>query len=370
MSRPWNRFRSFSLLTAGCLLTIAVSLTAISANAYAGPTVSLAATDAAAAEQGRDPGALSLTRNGPTNGPLSVNYTIAGTAANGVDYDRLSGTVTIPAKQTRATIVVRPMDDTVRDPSETVVVTLVPTSAYVLGTARTATIAIADNDSPLPVLIVIPNNDFYYTEYGTPRRELEAAGVPVVVGAGRRALSTPHPNSGQGPDGGRVMPDIDLATARASNYSAIVFVGGWGASQYQYAFPGTYSNAAYNATPAIRAAGNQLINDFVAQDKYVCGICHGVSVLAWARVNGVSPVSGRRVTTAAFNSPPNTIPQATEYRWHSLTNGAAQVFVGGSYGDPTTYADDVIVDGRLITAGNYDSALLFGRTIANRVLGR
>ncbi len=44
------------------------------------------------------------------------------------------------------------------------------------------------------------------------------------------------------------MPDIAIAEANASQYSAIVFVGGWGATQYQFAFPGTYANAAYNAT--------------------------------------------------------------------------------------------------------------------------
>ena len=38
--------------------------------------------------------------------------------------------------------------------------------------------------------------------------------------------------------------------------AAIVFVGGWGASQYQYAFTGTYTNAAYNGTVAIRSSGS------------------------------------------------------------------------------------------------------------------
>lgn len=370
MRRTWNQLRLISLLTAGCLLSVCVGLRSLAAQTSAAATLNISASAAKAAEQARATGTFTLTFNRATPAPRTVNYTIAGTAANGVDYDRLSGTVTIPAKQTRATIVVRPIDDTLRDPAETVVITLVPSSAYALGSARSATISIADNDSPLPVLLVIPNNDFYYREYAEPRRELEAAGIPVMVAAGRRTMSTPHANTGEGADGGRVMPDVDLAAARASDYSAIVFVGGWGASQYQYAFEGIYSNAAYNATPAIRAAGNQLINDFVSQDKYVCGICHGVTVLAWARVDGQSPLKGRRATTAAFNTPPNNVPQATTFQWHLATNGAAPIYVGGAYGDPNTYNDDVIVDGRIITAGNYDSATLFGRTLANRLLGR
>jgi hypothetical protein len=36
-----------------------------------------------------------------------------------------------------------------------------------------------------------------------------------------------------------------LGGADAADYSAIVFVGGWGSSSYQYAFSGTYYNSAY-----------------------------------------------------------------------------------------------------------------------------
>lgn len=363
----------FKQLIAGFFLTLVTMLTTQSVFAQAKPTVIVAATDANSAELRRDTGTVTVTRNGSTRAALAVRYTIGGTAANGTDYDRLTGSLSIPAGQTMATILVRPIDDTARESSEAVIVTLAANAAYVVGAAKAATINIADNDTPpapLPILIVIPNDDFYYTEYGTPRRELEAAGIRVVVGAGRRVLSTPHPNSGQGSDGGRIMPDIDLATARATNYSAIVFVGGWGASQYQYAFSGTYNNAAYNATPTIRADANRLINEFLSQNKYVGGICLGVSDLAWARVNGVSPIRGRRVTTAAFSSPSNNVAQNLTYRWHCEQNGAAAVFDGGRYGNTSTYTDDVIVDGRIITGGNYDSAQLFGRTLANLVLGR
>ena len=221
--------------------------------------------------------------------------------------------------------------------------------------------------TPLPVLIVISNGDFYYQEYADPRAALLAAGIPVVVAAGRRQFSIPHQNSGQpaGTNGG-VMPDIALADANATNYSAIVFVGGWGASQYQYAFTGTYTNPNYNGTVAIRDRVNQLINDFVAQDKYVTAVCHGVSILAWARVNGQSLLQGHTVTTAHFNSPTNNIPAANRYRWHSEVNGAT-VYTGGVLGDPTTRNDDVIVEGRIITGENFDSARLFGQTIAQRL---
>ena len=364
-----KRLKLLGTLTAGCLTAIALALGTTPAQAQTTPSVTIAVTDASAAERNRDPGAFRITRTGATTSSMTVRYTGSGTATIGNDFSGPTGSVVIPAGQTFASVTVTPIDDVFVEGIESVILTLATGTGYTVGAARTATVSIADNDTQRPALIVIPNNDFYYTEYGTPRRELELAGIPVIVGAGRRQMSTPHPNSGQGSASGQVMPDIDLASARATNYSTIVFVGGWGASQYQYAFTGTYSNAAYNATPAIRADANRLINEFLSQNKYVGGICLGVSDLAWARVNGVSPIRGRQVTTAAFSSPTNNVGQLT-YRWHMEQNGAAAVFDGGSYGNTSTYTDDVIVDGRIITAGNYDSAQLFGRTLANRVLGR
>ena len=38
-----------------------------------------------------------------------------------------------------------------------------------------------------------------------------------------------------------------LGGEETKSYSAIVFVGGWGSSSYQYSFSGTYYNSAYNA---------------------------------------------------------------------------------------------------------------------------
>ena len=296
-----------------------------------------------------------------------MNYALGGTATSGSDFDPLPGSIVIPAGQSAATITVRPVDDAAIDASETVIVTLAASGAYNVAATASATVTIADNDAVaqqvLPVLIVIANDHFYYQEYADPRRELEAAGVPVVVAAGRRQISTPHPNSGQGAASGQVMPDIALADASAANYSAILFVGGWGATQYQYAFPGVYSNGLYNGSAAIRASVNALIGAFVAQDKFVTAVCHGVSVLSWSRVNGQSPVQGHVVTTAHFNSPANNIPGATMYRWHSEVNGAT-VYTGGVLGNAAIRHDDVVVDGRFITGENFDSAALLGRTVA------
>jgi putative intracellular protease/amidase len=171
-----------------------------------------------------------------------------------------------------------------------------------------------------------------------------------------------------------VTPDIALRDADASDYSAIVFVGGWGSSMYQYAFEGNYANDLYDGDAATKTVVNDLINDFVDQDKYVAAICHGVTVLAWARVDGASPLEGKNVSVPWIGSP------AVEFggQWYGnfqlmqypqvVANGATANTTSGQYGDPTTAADDVVVDGRIITAENYDSALAFGTTIAEQVI--
>jgi putative intracellular protease/amidase len=235
-----------------------------------------------------------------------------------------------------------------------------------------------------PVLMVIANRDFYYREYADTRRSIEASGLAVKVAAAAATRAIPGADTGQptGSDGG-VLPDLPLTDASSKDYSAIVFVGGWGSSAYQYAYndpnlDGTidsyYTDGFYNGDPKTKVAVNELINDFVEQDKYVAGICHGVSVLAWARVDGASPLQGKKVASPTTGSPA-TIYLGLWYPDHELSvheqivaNGGFTNPYSGQYGNPTTAADDVIVDGRIITGENYTSASLLGRVIASQVL--
>jgi len=232
-----------------------------------------------------------------------------------------------------------------------------------LGAAQSP--AFADS-APLPVLMVIANQDFYYREYADTRTSLESQGMNVVVAAATTRLAIPH---GRNP---RVQPNLAVGDVDASDYSAIVFVGGWGSSMYQYAFEGTYNNVAYRADPIVARAVNELINDFVAQDKYVAAICHGVSVLAYARVDGVSPIAGRTVTAWAGGGPGfkldgEIFPDvAVATRWH-IEKNAGSMPLSASAGDPLSVADDVYIDGKVITAENFYAARLFGQTIATMV---
>ncbi len=118
------------------------------ASAPSAPTVTIAATDGAAAEGGGDTATLIVTRSGATSAPLTVNYSLGGTAGQGADYSALPGSVTIPAGSASAAITVTPIDDVLGEGPETVVATLSAGAGYAVGSPGTAMATIADNDPP------------------------------------------------------------------------------------------------------------------------------------------------------------------------------------------------------------------------------
>ncbi|MEO0949298.1 MAG: Calx-beta domain-containing protein, partial [Cyanobacteria bacterium J06641_5] len=94
--------------------------------------------------------AVSLSEAAATD--TTVAYNISGTATPGADYTALSGTVTIPAGQTLATLDVEVLDDAAVEVSESVIVTLAAVTAgdanIAIGTENTATVEIGDDELP------------------------------------------------------------------------------------------------------------------------------------------------------------------------------------------------------------------------------
>lgn len=110
------------------------------------PAVTLGASDDDASEAGRDPGTFQVTRTGPTSAPLTVFYSILGGASNGVDYDMLSGSVTIPAGSATAMVTVTPIEDTLFEGTEFVILSLTAGQGYVVGFPGLGAVGIVDND--------------------------------------------------------------------------------------------------------------------------------------------------------------------------------------------------------------------------------
>jgi hypothetical protein len=113
--------------------------------------VSIHATDAAASEAGHT-GRFLVSRGERTNGDLFVWLQIGGSASNGVDYQALSNIVLIPSGARGTEIVVTPIEDLLPEPTESVVVRLVPSPlasplpSYAIASPGSATVTIADND--------------------------------------------------------------------------------------------------------------------------------------------------------------------------------------------------------------------------------
>ncbi len=146
-------------------------------------TVTIRASDASATEAGPTTGAFTVTRTAVSPPvALTVHYAVAGSATSGSDYVALSGSVVIPAGANSATITVTPVDNAVIESAETVVVTLSANAAYIVGSAKTATVTIADNDRPT---VTIRASDASATEAGlttgvftVTRTAVESAGGP------------------------------------------------------------------------------------------------------------------------------------------------------------------------------------------------
>src|SRR5262249_32968963 len=110
-------------------------------------TVTLVASDRTASESAGDTGKFTFARSGDTTLPLTVRFTIAGSAAIGVDYDWIGPTVTFAPGASTADVVIRPVDDIDLEGAEPVVLTILPDSAYSIVTGGRATVVIGDNDS-------------------------------------------------------------------------------------------------------------------------------------------------------------------------------------------------------------------------------
>jgi hypothetical protein len=111
------------------------------------PTINIEASIPVASESGLKSGAFQVTRSGSTSQPLTVAYTLGGTAIAGSDYLALPGSLTIPAGESSAEILITPVDDLIPEDDETVVVSL-SSGNYIVGPRATATVVIADDDPP------------------------------------------------------------------------------------------------------------------------------------------------------------------------------------------------------------------------------
>ncbi|MFM6513497.1 MAG: Calx-beta domain-containing protein [Microcystis panniformis] len=127
-------------------------------------SVTLAVSPASVTEDGTTNLIYTFTRTGVTTNPLTVNYTVGGTATNGTDYASIPTSVTFAANSATATLTVDPTADTTVETDETVILTLASGTGYTVGTTTPVTGTITNDDFPSITLAVSPAS---VTEDGT-----------------------------------------------------------------------------------------------------------------------------------------------------------------------------------------------------------
>lgn len=117
-------------------------------------SVAVAATDPRAGEPGtgRGSGVFTFTRVGATELPLTVDFTVSGTATSEADYDSIGTSVTFQPGSTRETKLVEVQDDLEAEGIETVTVRLNHRAEYRISN-RPATVTIADDDITIVTVV-------------------------------------------------------------------------------------------------------------------------------------------------------------------------------------------------------------------------
>jgi len=110
------------------------------------PVAKIMAAESVAYEAGLVPGSVTISRTGNTDTYLEVKYSVAGTAIAGSDYVVIPQSVTIPAGSSTATIQITPIDDTLQEIDETVILKIVSDPAYIVSATDTATITIKSDE--------------------------------------------------------------------------------------------------------------------------------------------------------------------------------------------------------------------------------
>jgi Ca2+-binding RTX toxin-like protein len=123
--------------------------------------VTVAVAPSSVEEDGAPNLVYTFTRNGVTTGPLTVNFSVGGTATFNNDYTQTGaatftatdGTVTFAAGNTTTTVTVDPTTDNTVEPSETVILTLTTGTGYNVANPSTATGTINNDDAEVTVAV-------------------------------------------------------------------------------------------------------------------------------------------------------------------------------------------------------------------------
>ncbi len=108
------------------------------------PLMTISAPVPVASENGPLAGQFVVRRSGDTSAEVQVNFVLAGSAQNGVDYRLITTPVRIPAGQSSVSVAVTPIVDSQTEGTESVEVVLQAGTGYVVASADRAVVSIQD----------------------------------------------------------------------------------------------------------------------------------------------------------------------------------------------------------------------------------
>lgn len=121
-----------------------VNLTVIQENL---PVITVKATTPLAYEKNSVAGVFTITRSEELNKMVVINYQLSGTATINQDYVGIVNQLVIPAGATSATLSIIPIDDTVPEGDETIILSLLDDPTYKLSLNSQDTVTIVDDDN-------------------------------------------------------------------------------------------------------------------------------------------------------------------------------------------------------------------------------
>jgi Ca2+-binding RTX toxin-like protein len=112
------------------------------------PTITLAVSRTSVKEDETTNLVYTFTRNLDLTNPLTVNYTIGGSADNSIDYANIATSVTFAAGSATATVIVDPTADAIGEVNESVILTLARGAGYTNGNPNSVQGTILNDDLP------------------------------------------------------------------------------------------------------------------------------------------------------------------------------------------------------------------------------
>ena len=184
------------------------------------PVVSIAATDATLTETAGDPGVFTISRTGGDSYlPLTVDYAIAGRAVHGADYRRLEGRAVIPAGASATTVEIYPIDDSMDEGIQNIILQLRSTATYTIGGSGTATMSITDNDDS-QIYVKLTQSGVIEPATGS----VTAVAYQIIRPASGAAITVNYAMSGTATEGVDYTGTTGSVTILASATSAYVTI--------------------------------------------------------------------------------------------------------------------------------------------------